>query len=105
MARPGDAVNTARDLERLHREMRANRERLLATVGRLTADELRIERPGGWSIGRVLEHVIDAEFTYAKLLAHQCGKTAPDCDTSPPMVGAGADGGLAATRSAVLLIF
>jgi phosphinothricin acetyltransferase len=94
-------VNATRDLARVLNDMRDQRTHLLAVIAPLTPDDLRAQRPGGWSVGRVLQHVIDSEAIYAKLLAHQYGKTAPECGTSEPADGAAAVAALDCTRAAV----
>src|SRR5205823_13621274 len=69
---------TNQDLHAALRDMEAGRDALLAVVTPLTAQDLGHARRGGWTIERVLQHVIESEQTYAKLLAHQCGKTSED---------------------------
>ncbi len=66
------------DLERALADISGARASLLSVVASLTPDDLARSRRGGWTIGRVLEHVIESEQMYAKLLAHLCGRTAPD---------------------------
>jgi len=95
------ATNAERDLAGLLHQMRTDREAMLATIGRIEHGGMAVERPGGWSVARVLQHVIEAENNYAKLLAYLTGKPALECDTSPPADGAAARHALAATRSAV----
>jgi phosphinothricin acetyltransferase len=68
----------------------------------LEAPALEQARPGGWTVRRVLHHVIESEAVYAKLLAHLCGRDAPNMDTAEPDDGADAVEKLAATRAAVL---
>jgi len=81
--------------------MRDARARLLALIGRLSPDDLARSRPGGWSAGRVLQHVIESEAVYVKLLAHQTGGAAPELATGEPASTAEAVSMLAATRDAV----
>jgi len=89
------------DLAAAMQDMRRDRHRLLAAVRPLTAAEMLLDSRGGWSIARVLEHVIWSESAYAKMLAHQCGKSTRDLDVSRPDDGATAAAQLAATRAAV----
>ena len=89
------------DLERALADMAAARRDLLALVSGASADDLAHARPGGWTLGRVLHHIIESEAIYAKLLAHQCGRAAPEIDARPPADGADAVARLAATRAAV----
>ncbi|HYM16915.1 MAG TPA: hypothetical protein VEZ14_15305, partial [Dehalococcoidia bacterium] len=59
------------ELTRVLERMDAERRRLVAVVAPLSAEDLGRGRPGGWTLGRVLHHVIEAEAIYTKLLAHQ----------------------------------
>ena len=90
-----------RDLEHAIAVMRADREALLRAVRPLTAADMRVARRGGWGIGRVLEHVVQSEVAYAKLLAHLCGRPAPDLRFDDIDDGATAEAQLAETRAAV----
>jgi phosphinothricin acetyltransferase len=83
-------------------DMRRERDRFVALVSRLTSEELDVGRPGGWTLRRVLHHVIESDATYTKLLAYLCGRTAPELDVTPPSDGDAAVGQLAATRVAML---
>jgi phosphinothricin acetyltransferase len=89
------------DLERALEDVAAARRELLAVAGAASADDLARGRPGGWTLGRVLHHIIESEAIYARLLAHQCGRAAPALDTAVPADGADAAAKLAATRAAV----
>ena len=90
-----------RDLARAISDMRASREALLSVIAPLDQGAMQINRPGGWSISRVLQHVIESEATYAKLLAHLCGKPSPAFDTPLARDGPEATGCLATTRAAI----
>ncbi len=83
---------------------RRDRERFLALVASLSPDDFERARRGGWSIRRVLHHVIESEATYAKLLAHLRGRAAPDLAARTPVDGADATRQLATTRDAVQAI-
>jgi phosphinothricin acetyltransferase len=89
------------DLERALTDVAAARRDLLALVSGASAGDLARSRPGGWTLGRVLHHIIESEAIYAKLLAHQCGRAAPEIDARPPADGADAVARLAATHAAV----
>ncbi len=89
------------ELERALDDMASARRELLALVSTAPPDSAGLARPGGWTLGRVLHHVIESEAVYAKLLAHQRGVAAPDLDAGEPSDGADAAAKLAATRSAV----
>jgi phosphinothricin acetyltransferase len=90
------------DLERALECMRENREALLSTISRLDREEMERSRPGGWAVGRVLEHVIESEQAYARVLAHLCGRTAPELRVTAPRDAADAGEMLAAARDAAL---
>jgi len=89
------------DLRRAIDDVRHERARLFALIGRLSPDDLARSRPGGWSVGRVLQHVIESEASYVKLLAHQTGDTVPELATDKPATPSDAMSMLAATRDAV----
>ena len=89
------------DLERALDDMASARRPLLAMVSAAPPDSLARSHPGGWTLGRVLHHVIESEAVYTTLLAHQRGVPAPDLDTAEPSDGTDAAAKLAATRSAV----
>ncbi len=90
------------DLKHTLGEMRANRERLLALIRRLSDDDLDRARRGGWTVRRVIEHVIESEATYVKVLAHLCGRTASSLPDRDVDAVAAAVEKLEATRTAVL---
>lgn len=83
-------------------DMRDARERLLVLIDALPAGAFDRAPAGGWSARRVLQHVIESEHTYAKLLAHMCGRTAPDAAGDDPPDPATARAMLAATGASVL---
>jgi phosphinothricin acetyltransferase len=90
------------DLQRALDDMAAAREGLLAMLRPLPPTGMDRSRPGGWTVGKVLHHLIDSEAIYAKLLAHQCGKQQPEILVRDPADGADAAGQLDHTREAVL---
>ena len=59
-----------RDLQRARDDIAAGREQLLDVVDALSDDDLDRVRRGGWSVRRVLEHVIESEWLYAGLATH-----------------------------------
>jgi phosphinothricin acetyltransferase len=89
------------DLERVLEDMAAARRELLVLVVPASAGDLVRSRPGGWTLGRVLHHIIESEAIYAKLLAHQRGRTPPALDTAEPADGIDASAKLGATRAAI----
>ncbi len=60
----------AGDLAFARKELDISRRELLAVVGALADADLARERRGGWTVGRVLEHVIQSEWLYARLVTH-----------------------------------
>jgi hypothetical protein len=61
------------DLAAVQRELGAAREELLGTVNALTDDALGQARRGGWTVRRVLQHLIEAEWFYAYLVTQLRG--------------------------------
>lgn len=59
-----------RDLAENMTAIEAARAALLERVRSLTDADLGVTRRGGWSIREVLRHVIGAEASYAKVIAH-----------------------------------
>ncbi len=59
-----------RDLTAARDQLRAPRVELLAVVDALSDADLDRSRRGGWTVGRVLEHVIQSEWLYARLVLH-----------------------------------
>ena len=59
-----------RDLAHARTELEPARQELLAVVGALSDDDLDRERRGGWSVRKVLEHVIQSEWLYVGLTSH-----------------------------------
>ena len=60
----------AGDLAFARKELDISRRELLAVVGALGDADLGRERRGGWTVGRVLEHMIQSEWLYARLVTH-----------------------------------
>jgi hypothetical protein len=90
------------DLAATYRRMESNRGDLLAAIQGLTVEDMARDRPGSWSAGRVLQHVIDSEVAYVKLLAHLRGKQAPELSAEAPHDGADAVSQLQRTRAALV---
>lgn len=82
-------------------DMRDARDRFAALVSPLSREALESARPGGWTLRRVLHHVIESEAIYAKLLAHQCARPAGGMRTDEPSDGVDALAMLDVTRQAV----
>ncbi|HLB23583.1 MAG TPA: DinB family protein [Dehalococcoidia bacterium] len=90
------------DLAATLEAMRVSRAALVAVIEPLTAEDMAKSRPGGWSTGRVLHHVIESEVAYVKLLAHLRGLAAPDIAAVVPLDGKDALSQLARTRDVLL---
>ncbi len=67
-----------RDLAVARDSLASAREGLLAVVGALTEDDLNRARRGGWSVRKVLEHVIQSEWLYSRLATHLRGDVPPE---------------------------
>jgi phosphinothricin acetyltransferase len=65
---------------------------------------MRRERAGGWSVGRVLWHLIESESIYVKLLAHQTSRVAPEVVVVAPEAPEDVPPMLAETRQAILAL-
>ena len=80
-----------RDLAAGRDGLASAREGLLAVVGALAEDDLERARRGGWSVRKVLEHVIHSEWLYSRLATHLRGDAPPEGDTrtesGPPPEG------------------
>jgi phosphinothricin acetyltransferase len=94
-------MNAARDLTRACERMRSDRAALAAVVNGLKPADFGVARPGGWSVRRVLEHVIESEAAYARLLAHLCGAPQPELEAPTPETSVDAVRALQSTRAAV----
>jgi uncharacterized damage-inducible protein DinB len=76
------------DLEALTTDIADARATLVSTVQRLSDADLDRARRGGWSIRRVIEHLIQSEWLYATLVTHLRRDTPPErqhvsCDGQP----------------------
>ncbi len=92
-----------RDLEQARRELDAARSELLGVVDGLSEGDLDRARRGGWTVGRVLEHVIQSEWLYARLVAHLRERLVPgDAVSGAPSSVADAAQRLDASRRALL---
>lgn len=82
--------------------MRINRLALVAVVAPLSREDMAKSRRGGWSIDRTLQHVIESEVAYVKLVAHLRGAGAPELTVTLPRDGADAVGQLVRTRATLV---
>ena len=91
------------DLQSAREGLAAAREVLLAVVTALSDDDLEQGKRGGWTVRRVLEHVIESEWIYSRLTAHLRGLPVPgDAIDAKPASVADARDRLAASRAALL---
>jgi uncharacterized damage-inducible protein DinB len=72
-----------RDLTDNTKAIEAARQSLLKRLRLLTDEDLQRGRRGGWSIQKVLRHVIDAEIAYTKVIAHLRGLSLQVPDATP----------------------
>ena len=93
----------ARDLATARDSLASAREGLLAVVSALAGDDLERARRGGWSVRKVLEHVIHSEWLYSRLAIHLKGATPPE-DSEPAAFASVAEAAeqLDAVRAALL---
>ncbi|MDE3097219.1 MAG: GNAT family N-acetyltransferase [Chloroflexota bacterium] len=88
-------------LPRALADMHGERQVLVAAIGALREGDLDRARPGGWTVGRILAHVIDSEQAYVRLLAQMTGRRAPETPAAEAGTAAEAIAQLARTRAAV----
>jgi len=93
-----------RDLAAARQALDAARRELLATINTLTTADLERARRGGWTVRRVLQHVIDSERLYALLLRHLRGvpPAPPEATANAPESPADALPELDASRRALV---
>ncbi|MEX2157854.1 MAG: DinB family protein [Dehalococcoidia bacterium] len=93
----------ARDLEEQRNALDAARKGLLEVVSPLSEGDLERGRRGGWTVQRVLEHVIWSEHMYARLVTHLRGATPQGemGENTPTSIGDAIER-LAASRAALL---
>lgn len=97
------ATEFERDLATARRALDADRKALLGVVRALGDADLDRARRGGWTVRRVLEHVIWSEWLYARLLHHLPGQPVPGDDVSgAPSSAADAAQRLDASRATLL---
>ena len=92
-----------RDLASSRQALDAARVELLPVVVALSDADLGRARRGGWTAGRVLEHLIQSEWLYARLVTHLRGLTATgEVPSGAPSSAADATQRLEASRRALL---
>ena len=92
-----------RDLHEQSAALDAARADLIDTVSALADGDLERGRRGGWTVQRVLEHVIWSEHLYARLMLHLRGRSAEgEIGEHTPSSVADALERLAAPRAALL---
>lgn len=90
-----------KDLEAVLADMSAKRAELAEAIGPLSSDDMAKARLGGWSVARALQHIIESEASYVKLIAHLRRGSAPDLATTTPHDGLDALRQLERTRAAL----
>lgn len=72
------------DLAAVHAGLNAARSQVTEAVASLSDPDLERARRGGWTVRKVLDHLISSEWLYSRLMAHLRGATAqgdiPSCD-------------------------
>jgi uncharacterized protein (TIGR03083 family) len=92
-----------RDLTSAREDLDAARDELLTVVAALSDDDLERGRRGGWTVRRVLEHVIWSEWMYSRIVTHLRGGQPPgDPVDATPSSPADAAERLAGSREALL---
>lgn len=99
------APGFARDVTAATGDVDAARQQLSAVLARLSDADLDRARRGGWSLRRVLEHLVQSEWLYARLISHLRGLPAPDerPPADQPPTAAEASARLQASRRALLV--
>jgi uncharacterized damage-inducible protein DinB len=92
------------DLMATHEDLDAARSDLVATLSALTDDALERSRRGGWTVQRVLQHLIESEWHYAAIISRLRGLAAalPADEREHPASVADAARRLTASRRALL---
>ena len=94
---PSDLTSATRDLD-------AARAEISAVLAALTDADLDHARRRGWSVRRVLKHLIQSEWLYARLVSHLRDLSVPGGQTPPdaPPTATDAIGRLQASRRTLL---
>lgn len=95
-----------RDLRPAEGELEAARSELLGIVQAMSDSDLERALGGGWRVRRVLEHLIDSEWEYARLVARvrELPGMPGDMVSGPPPSVAGAVARLQASREGLLAV-
>ena len=92
-----------RDLENGRSALSESRAELVAVVRGLRDGDLERARRGGWSVRKVLEHVVQSEWLYARLVQHLRGVAGQgDIVSGAPAPVQDAEDRLGASRTALL---
>jgi hypothetical protein len=85
-------------------EMESARKDLEEVVGRLASSDFLRARRGGWSVARVVQHIIESERSYAALVSRLRGAGPPDFAPARTDISsaAGALLGMASSRASLL---
>ena len=98
------SVEFDQDMQAARDDIAASRKELLKVVDELNDGDLDRARRGGWSVRKVLEHVIQSEWLYARLTAHLRGLSQPEGEMPSSAVASVAEAarGLNASREGLL---
>jgi uncharacterized damage-inducible protein DinB len=70
-----------RDIHQLREDLTGARDDLERLVSGLTKSDLTRSRRGGWTVARVLQHVLESERAYARVATRILGALLPDSAT------------------------
>jgi|GEM_PF-2100517 len=92
------------DLAAVRGELDRARQEVQASLDQLTDEDLDRSRRGGWSVRRVVQHLIQSEWHYARLVSHLRGlqPTPPLAPPTSPASVPDAVRALSAARQALL---
>lgn len=72
------------DVQAARLDLEAARQGLLQSLSRVSEGDLDHSRRGGWTIAKVLRHVVDSERLYVAGLAHLQGQSPPETAVDEP---------------------
>jgi hypothetical protein len=86
----------------IREDLEDRRTALVSEVSSLNDAELPTARPGGWTIAKVLDHIVSAELHYARLVNHLRGVQTEDAPAVAISSVSAALRGMDASRTALL---
>jgi hypothetical protein len=89
-------------LQEVCRDLEERRGALLEELSSLDDGALPLARPGGWTIAKVMDHIIGSEWHYARLAGQLRGLEVRESQHGAVSSVPGAVGALAASRKALL---